>query len=115
MNVKRIASAASAAVILGTGLSAGSAHAAQLSPALTTYTVKVTQTCRYEDGSGQGPCLTQDRTTLNFGRGNSRWINPTTDLPRPTASRPVTLRVYGWQADVIVSGKVVQKRLPVKH
>ena len=113
MNAKRIASAATAAVILGTGLGANAAHAAQ--PALTTYTVKVTQTCRYEDGSGQGPCITQDRATVNFGRGNSRWINPTTALPRPTASKPLTLRVYGWQADIIVGGKVVQKRLPVKH
>lgn len=113
MNAKRIASAATAAAILGTGLGVGTAHAAQ--PTLTTYTVKVTQTCRYEDGSGQGPCLTQDRTTINFGRGNSRWINPTTALPRPTASKPLTLRVYGWQADVIVGGKVVQKRLPVMH
>lgn len=113
MNTKRIAAAASAAAILGTGMGVGSADAAQ--PVLTTYAVKVAQTCRYEDGSGQGPCLTQDRTTINFGRGNSRWINPTTALPRPTASKPLTLRVYGWQADVIVGGKVVQKRLPVMH
>ena len=103
---------AAATIIATTGVGVGTAQA---TPALTTYTVKVAQTCRYEDGSGQGPCLTQDRTTINFGRGNSRWINPTTALPRPTASKPLTLRVYGWQADVIVGGKVVQKRLPVMH
>ena len=107
---RRIAAATLIAATAGVGV--GTAQAA---PTLTTYTVKVTQTCRYEDGSGQGPCLTQDRTTINFGRGNSRWINPTTALPRPTASKPLTLRVYGWQADVIVGGKVVQKRLPVMH